>query len=372
MIPRDDKPDTWFLPAAKADAVELARIVALVADSPVVGAITRVVRGMVLVINEQRQIVATNDAFLEMVSAESAEDVIGLRVGETLECSFREDWDGCGTTKACRTCGAALATALAQKSEEPQDSDCVLTVRSGDSERHVVLNVRASPLRIEDTDLTLVVLADVTAERRRVGLEQVMLHDLANALAPLFIIAELAADEQSLAVLHRLRGELRVHGALTAVDPKDANVQLLPISLGDAVSDTVAILRKHPAAAGRFCEVALDGDLPLVNADKTLVGRVVTNMIINAFEATKKGGTVRLSASVSGDGVQISVHNAGFMPVGVAPRVFQPQFSTKGGPGRGLGTYSMKVLGEELLGGRISFTSSESEGTTFRFWLSCA
>jgi sensor histidine kinase regulating citrate/malate metabolism len=45
--------------------------------------------------------------------------------------------------------------------------------------------------------------------------------------------------------------------------------------------------------------------------------------------------------------------------------MFQRNFSTKDGMGRGLGTYSMKFLGEEILGGRVSFTSDPENGTTF-------
>jgi signal transduction histidine kinase len=44
--------------------------------------------------------------------------------------------------------------------------------------------------------------------------------------------------------------------------------------------------------------------------------------------------------------------------------MFQRSFSTKGA-GRGLGSYSVKLLSERYLNGKVSFTSSEDEGTTF-------
>jgi len=49
--------------------------------------------------------------------------------------------------------------------------------------------------------------------------------------------------------------------------------------------------------------------------------------------------------------------------------VFQRNFSTHDEPGRGLGTSSMKMLGEQLLGGHVSFISNEHDGTTFMFTL---
>jgi signal transduction histidine kinase len=52
-------------------------------------------------------------------------------------------------------------------------------------------------------------------------------------------------------------------------------------------------------------------------------------------------------------------------------QVFQRSFSTKGS-NRGLGTYSMKLLGENYMGGKISFESIIGKGTTFYFDLPLA
>jgi signal transduction histidine kinase len=54
------------------------------------------------------------------------------------------------------------------------------------------------------------------------------------------------------------------------------------------------------------------------------------------------------------------------MDESVRSNIFRRYFSTKGG-NRGLGTYGMKLLTEEYLGGEVSFRSSEQEGTTFTF-----
>ena len=53
------------------------------------------------------------------------------------------------------------------------------------------------------------------------------------------------------------------------------------------------------------------------------------------------------------------------MPDEVQLQLFQRSFSTKGQTGRGIGTYSMKLLGERYLGGRVEFISRHPEGTTF-------
>jgi signal transduction histidine kinase len=99
-----------------------------------------------------------------------------------------------------------------------------------------------------------------------------------------------------------------------------------------------------------------------------LVSRVLVNMLKNALEATPRGGVVSLLARAFDTGIEFSVWNAGEISPIVAARIFERHFSTKGGVGRGLGTYSMKKLGEGCLGGTVGFESGE-RGTVFKFTL---
>jgi sensor histidine kinase regulating citrate/malate metabolism len=88
-------------------------------------------------------------------------------------------------------------------------------------------------------------------------------------------------------------------------------------------------------------------------------------MVKNALEASDSGQTVTLSCGVEGNCVWFEVHNPAFMPRNVQLQIFQRSFSTKG-DGRGLGTYSIKLLTEQYLGGSVSFASSPEAGTAFR------
>ena len=89
-------------------------------------------------------------------------------------------------------------------------------------------------------------------------------------------------------------------------------------------------------------------------------------MILNALEATPTGGRVKMWIDTENDHLVFKVWNDGVIPADIARRIFQRNFSTKAQAGRGIGTYSMKLLGEEVLGGEVSFTSDESHGTIFR------
>ncbi|MPN46151.1 hypothetical protein SDC9_193734 [bioreactor metagenome] len=52
------------------------------------------------------------------------------------------------------------------------------------------------------------------------------------------------------------------------------------------------------------------------------------------------------------------------MPPDSQLQIFNRSFSTKG-DGRGLGTYSIRLLGEKYLKGHVGFTSNKNDGTTF-------
>ena len=99
-------------------------------------------------------------------------------------------------------------------------------------------------------------------------------------------------------------------------------------------------------------------------SDRTLLQRVIGNMIKNALEASKPGETVTLASLPGKDTIRFTVHNAAAMTRDAQLQIFQRSFSTKGA-GRGLGTYSMKLLTTRYLEGDVTFTSNEADGTTF-------
>jgi sensor histidine kinase regulating citrate/malate metabolism len=96
-----------------------------------------------------------------------------------------------------------------------------------------------------------------------------------------------------------------------------------------------------------------------------LLRRVLSNMLKNGLEATAPGQTVTLNCSERGQSVAFTVHNREVMSAHVQLQIFQRSFSTKAQTGRGIGTYSIKLLGEQYLGGKVEFTSREPDGTSF-------
>ena len=96
----------------------------------------------------------------------------------------------------------------------------------------------------------------------------------------------------------------------------------------------------------------------------TLTDPGKAEIIKNALEATPEGGEVRVWCERDETRAVFRVWNEGELPASTRRRLFERYFTTKGGAGRGLGTYSMKLIGERCLGGEVGFDTS-SEGTTF-------
>jgi signal transduction histidine kinase len=372
-------PSTWFAPPYRARGAVLRQQVERAAADPLVDALLRAFGGIAVVLNRERQVVAFNGAYLDMLGADRPSQALGLRPGEAMGCVHASGHPaGCGSGQACASCGAAIAMALAQAQGRAEERECVVTLRRGDGEEDLDFRVRAVPLPVEGEELQLFTLTDITQEKRRAGLERAFFHDVANLVAGLSCAAvslrpEDPVDFQAVAadirvIASRLARELEVQRLLASARAADYQPFEEKVDLGELLRELRAVMQHHPAATGKRLR-APEGSLGAVMTDPHLLERVLTNMLVNAFEATARGDEVRLEVEEQPERVAFRVWNPGAIAASVAPRIFQRYFSTKPGSGRGQGTYTMKLLGERVLGGEVRFTSSATGGTTFSLTL---
>jgi signal transduction histidine kinase len=133
------------------------------------------------------------------------------------------------------------------------------------------------------------------------------------------------------------------------------------------------MLRARLSAAGVALDQHIETDLPEVVADETQLELALLNLVTNAIDAMPDGGTLTVSAAVTGRGVRIQVRDTG---TGIAPevlaRVFDPWVTTKpAGRGNGLGlSITQEVV--TRLGGTITVISAPGEGATFTIDLPAA
>lgn len=370
---------TRFAPAERLQGLGLAADLARAAGSPVVEAMLRAMGTAVLVVNEHRQVVAANTAALDMLGVEDATRVLGLRPGEAVDCVHaHEEPGGCGTAQACATCGAVLAMVVAMKRHRPEERKCAITARTGGGTTDLDLLVRAVPFQVDGRELVMLAISDVSQESRHAALERAFLHDINNVLTGLVAAAddltsadprevEEAASDVRL-IVDRLVREVKVQRVLSSAVLDDYRPNLVPVQVAKLCEDLARLFNRHPAATARTLEVT-PPERRTVQTDPFLLARILTNMLKNAFEATPARGSVRLSVRDLGDAVRFEVHNPGAIPAAVIPHLFQRHFTTKPGAGRGEGTWSMKSLGEQILGGRVGFDTDREAGTTFWFRL---
>jgi signal transduction histidine kinase len=125
-----------------------------------------------------------------------------------------------------------------------------------------------------------------------------------------------------------------------------------------------AVYCHHSAAAGKTIVARTVAGDDRLRSDRTLLARVLANLLKNALEASRPGQVVTL-AFHAGEVPTFTVHNESAMPASVQARMFERAFTTKGGAGRGVGLYSVKLLTESYLEGTVEFRSTEKDGTTF-------
>jgi len=185
--------------------------------------------------------------------------------------------------------------------------------------------------------------------------------------------AEDSEQEHELSDLQLLADELveeiQSQRDLVYAETGDLEPEFAPLRVAAFLTRLASLNSRHGVAHGRSIKLGEVWEGSLLT-DARLLGRVLTNMIKNALEATPTGGVVTVGCRPEGTRhVVFSVSNPGVMPEDVQLQVFQRSFSTKAASGRGIGTHSMKLLGERYLGGRVSFVSGEPEGTTFTLTL---
>jgi signal transduction histidine kinase len=373
--PPPASPQTHFAPAGRVSRSELDAEVASCLNNPVAQVVLEAVESYALILNEQRQMLTVNAALAEALAQEDPTCFLGLRPGEIFGCVHVEEGpDGCGTSKACGRCGAVLTILAAQRANHPVEGECLLSTKADGVWSAQEFQVRATPLAIGGHAFLVLVLKDISAQKRREVLEQVFLHDLMNTLQGLRGWTELlqmtpesplAAAEKIATLADHLTGEVQAQRLLLQAERGELATVQREIPLVEFFQELLSAIQSHQCATGRRLEI-----LPLaaglaLRSDPRLLRRILLNMAINALEATGPGGTVRIQAEREGGAVRFSVTNPGLIPEAIASQIFLRSFSTKGRPGRGLGTYSMKLLGENILGGRVGFHSSPDRGTEF-------
>lgn len=146
-----------------------------------------------------------------------------------------------------------------------------------------------------------------------------------------------------------------------------------PVNLSSILADTLHLIGREFQKHRILLETEIQPDLPMVEGCTTQLQRVLVNLLVNARQATRPGGTVRVRLEHDAIACEIvlQVRDSG---TGIAqellPKIFDPYFSTKSGPdsmgqgGTGIGLSSCKQI-IDAHSGRIRVDSGLGKGTAF-------
>jgi PAS domain S-box-containing protein len=223
--------------------------------------------------------------------------------------------------------------------------------------------MRAVRERLQQAD-QLMALGTVTAG---------VAHEIRNPLASLRGLAELlgrdiAADDSrrryvetmlaSIDRLNRLIEDLLLFSAprtarLQAMDLTGAAVETVTLArMG--LGDRNVTLRMQPVTAPPL----------FVRGNRERLIQVLTNLVLNATQATPDGGVVTVRLDSRDDCAVVAVHNTGsYIPPQVRRQLFVPFFTTKP-TGTGLGLAIARQL-VTAMDGRLDVESDPGAGTTF-------
>jgi len=348
------------------------RVKQYLADNPFLKSILDSLLEIIIILDENRQAIYANKALLAFLGVEDDKTVLGQRPGEILHCVHAAERDcGCGTTRFCNTCGALTAILSAQNGRKDIQECNIIRKRGGGA---VNLSVTTTPLSIGGEKVVLFAMLDITNQKRLRELEKIFFHDILNLTTVIWVSAdslrvghlEKSRDygEKIYNAVRRLVDEIKSYKDLLQAENQELEVNPQLIHSFDLLKQISMLYENHVVARNKVIVIDPVSENISFTSDSVLIQRILENMLKNALEASPEYQKVIIGSRKVDDAIEFRVHNDGWMPDDVQSNIFKRAFSTKE-KHRGLGTYSMKLLSENYLGGTVTFESTKEKGTTF-------
>jgi signal transduction histidine kinase len=164
---------------------------------------------------------------------------------------------------------------------------------------------------------------------------------------------------------------------LAQLEARETQPACEPMAIAELVQDVMQKFQLRANQSGIGLSCAPPREQHFVMADFALTERVLNNLISNAFDHVRAGGTIRLEIEPQTAAlVQVTVSDDGS---GIAaddlPHIFDPFYrSSKAGGGSGHAGLGLAIARRmvELQGGEIAAENNPAGGTCFRFTLPLA
>ena len=218
-------------------------------------------------------------------------------------------------------------------------------------------------------------------ERERKSILSMFAHDIKNAIIPslwffkrvlsgktLNLEDNVAAANDSLATAEQLLEDFIVFSRFENKEyrPATADFDIRAAVLKQIESSRLEAAQKNVSVEYSFSE----GPMPVVQADKRMMQRVILNLLQNAVNYTNPGGTVNVRVQSSDSEILCQVQDTGIgIPDKHIPFIFDAFYRVSDDQrGSGLGLAIAKTI-IEAHGGKIRVESKTGKGSTFSFSL---
>lgn len=319
-----------------------------------------------VVMNKERRIVYANKAAPVKVSSDGE---VSLELVFNEKNAINEWWDECehSAVKAENT-WSRVSNKL-PGDENRRIFDVLASYNKGDENEVVLMLVdRTNIYEISEKELDFIAFAahelrgPITVIRGYIDVLQEELEDKTdNEQKELFKRLRVSS--------HKLSGYINNILNTSRYDRRHLKVHLVESSVEKIYESIKDDMQLRAESQNRLLNVSFPQDLPTIPADKTSLGEVFANIIDNAIKYSNEGGTINVTAKLSGEFVDISVQDFGIgMPGNVVGNLFQKFYrshrSRETVAGTGIGLYISKAT-VAAHGGTILVRSEEGKGSTF-------
>ena len=376
---------TYFASPERLSDTEIARQSQIITHNNMLVTAFDAVPLTLVILNEDRQIIGCN-SLTHTQFGENAWAVFGKRPGEAFRCKYASTGPGgCGTSKACVACGAVKTILQAIETGKKATGECCIeTVGQDGTGQYLELKVTLSPFNVDGETFYALILEDNSQNKRLEVFQRLFFHDVLNTIGCIKGYVDILQSDDFgdsgedtneggnsyipllAGLCDQLHDEVNAHRQLISAENGKLTVQQDVVQPQEILKALAANYQKHEIGLGRVITVLPTAEYN-ITTDRLLLIRVLGNMTKNAIEASPTGSTITLSAVRDGGNIVFNVNNPGVIPEEIHYQIFKRSFSTKQKTGCGIGTYSMRLLGEKYLGGHVDFTSDDETGTTFRF-----
>jgi signal transduction histidine kinase len=320
--------------------------------------------------------VYANDPFLEFLGIKSLEPILGRRPGEVISCVSSDDGlSGCGTSVSCRYCGAVNAILESQETNHKSVKETSISSVIDGLHKSWDLKITSTPFTIGAEEYYVLSLQDISYEKKLAALEKIFFHDLLNIASGLNGLLTLIKEgidpneiydlvSKSEEASRDIIEEINMYRQLRAAEEGDIQLKTERLNTVGFLGSVMQVISSHEVGQNKHLLLSENSYNTIFLSDRILLQRIIINLLKNALEATPVNGTVTTGVENRGIAIRFWVRNEGVIPHNIQMQIFKRSFSTKG-RGRGIGTYSIRLLAENYLKGKTGFKSNENEGTIF-------